>query len=246
MAITKSEKKNIILAIVLSAIIISALVWFTFFYQVGKISKMSEDVQKEKLDSFVQQEKSDKIFKLKKELVDVDGRKKEMEAMLPEKDNVVPILRSLESIAADTSNSITISAADLRKIKFTQDKKASATSEGDDTTKKSAATQSEGAEVKAKPDDLEKLKNYPAFDMEIIGTFPAVTDFMSEMENLPFFIRVLKLDAVPYVKPARKSSASEATSSDGSAAANPVQDELMGDVGVKLSLLVVIYINDKK
>jgi hypothetical protein len=245
MANKKEEKKNIILTIVLLAMIILALTWFTFFYQVAKISKMSEDVQKEKLDSYVQQEKSDKIFKLKKELIDVEGRKKEMDAMLPDKDNVVPILRSLESIAAETSNSITVSAADLSKIKIGQTKKTSVAAESDDTAKKSATDQSEGAKDQVKQDDLAKLKDYPAFNMEIIGTFPAVTDFIYKMENLPYFIRVITLDASPYEKPARRSSVDEGSSSENSVAAGSNEDKL-GDKGVKLSLLVVIYINDKK
>jgi Tfp pilus assembly protein PilO len=246
MANTKSEKKNIILAIILSAIIISALVWLTFFYQIGKISKMSEDVQKEKLDFYVQQEKSDKLLKLKKELVDVEGRQKEMEAMLPDKDNVVPILRSLESIAAETSNSIKITSVNLNKIKIGQEKKVSAADKDDDTTEKNADNQPESAKKQTKSDDLAKLKDYPAFDMEITGTFPAIVDFTSKMENLPYFVRVLKLDAVPYVKPAKQVSANETVLPGSSVASGSDQLELAGSKGVKLSLLVVIYINDKK
>jgi hypothetical protein len=245
MANKKAEKSNIILTIALSVIIISALTWFNFFYQVGKVSKMSEDVQKEKLDSYVQQEKSDKIFKLKKDLIDVEGRKKEMDAMLPDKDNVVPILRSLETIAAETSNSITISAADLSKIKIGQAKKTSVSAETDDATKKNAEDKTGSTKDKANQDDLAKLKDYPAFNMEVIGTFPAVTDFISKMENLPYFIRVLTLDLVPYEKPVQHSPAGGVSSSENLATAGSNGDEL-GNKGVKLSLLVVIYINDKK
>ena len=49
-----------------------------------------DKVQKEKLDSFVRQEKGDKIFKLKKELADIEDQKEKMETVFLEKNEAVP------------------------------------------------------------------------------------------------------------------------------------------------------------
>ena len=63
-----------------------ALIWLAFFLQLGKIREMSDNIQKEQLDSLVRQERSQKILEMGKELGDVEKSKNDMSAMLVDKE----------------------------------------------------------------------------------------------------------------------------------------------------------------
>jgi Tfp pilus assembly protein PilO len=244
MAILKTERSKIVFTSAISAIVIAALTWFVFFYQTGLLAEMTDAVQKEKLDSFVKQEKSDKIFKLKKEFDEIDVQKKEMDGMLPAKDNMVPVLRFLEKISSDATCSIKVEAVDISKLKIgpvAKTTKKQAQDEEDDTKTKNSAASQKKTEDQAKQDDLAKVKKFPAFNLTVIGRYSALVDFLTKMENLPFFIRVLTIDVAPAEKEKQQQAAAGTLASGGSAAGG---EEGPGSKEVKMSLLVVIYTNE--
>jgi len=244
MSLLDTKRKKVMFTIALSVAIIVGLAWFTLIFQKKLIIEMSETVQKEKLDAFVHQEKKDKILKLKKELDDIEIQKKEMEAMLPKKDGVVPVLQSLEKIAFETSSTIKIDAVDISKLKIGQAKKPVKKQEDEEIAKKESATSSQDDEKEEKPsqDDLAKIRKFPAFNLTITGNYSSLIDFMDKMDSLPYFIRVLIIDLAYYDKDKNQMSSGGTVFAPSLPSTD--QSEENKEKGVKMTLLIVIYIND--
>jgi hypothetical protein len=240
--------KKIILAVLLSSVFVLGAAWFVFFVQIPKIKETADAIQKEKLDSFVRQQKSDKIYKLKKDLSDIESQKDEMDATFIKKNESVPFFRALEKIAEESGCQIKIGVADLAKVKFSTVKKATpAVDEESDTETAPKAADSSGkaqADEAAKADDLAKLKNYPAFNIETTGSSSSVLSFLGKMENIPYFVRVLTLNLASEKAGSGAVSLGAGTLSAGgqTAQSNAQKD----DKNVKMSLLVIVYSNDKK
>lgn len=160
---------------------------------------MSEDYQKEKLNSFVIQEKKDRLVKLGSEIADIQKNTDELKAMFLGKDAALPLLKSLEAAAEQSSCEISIEPADISKIKFAtaspSQKNETDTTNDDLTTQKSQTASN--AKPAQKPDELAPLKNYPAFSLTITGSYSSTVDFLNSMENLPYFVRPLKIDVIP-------------------------------------------------
>jgi len=243
MTLLNTKRKKITLTVTLSLAVIAALFWFTLFFQKRLVVEMSEAVQREKLDSFVLKEKRDKISKLKKELADAESRKKEMENMLPGKDNVVPVLQSLEKIASETLSEIKVEAVDISKIKFSKTKKTAASQNDEESTKsQSAAPAKKTKEEQASQDELAKIKKFPAFSLTITGSYLSLVDFIDKMESLPYFIRVLTIDITSGDKEKKKPN----TGGILPAASSDIANSNMENTGkeTKMTLLVVVYTNE--
>ncbi|MDI6778075.1 MAG: hypothetical protein QMD77_02690 [Patescibacteria group bacterium] len=242
----KNINRKVIIAISFVSVLALGLVWLGFFLQIPKVKELSEAIQKEKLDSFVRQEKASKIFKLKKELADIEDQKMEMEAVFSEKNEAVPFLRVLEKAAGDASCQIKVEAADLSKVKFTQQKpSAKAADEEDEATgKKQNSAEKNKSDESAKTDEIAKLKIHPAFNVEASGSFSSVMDFLGKMENLPYFVRVLILDFSTGKTSGQSGTANAGTLAAGGQAASG-NSENQGK-NVKLNLLFIVYSNEKK
>lgn len=238
--------RKVIIAVSFVLVLAVGLFWLGFFVQIPKVREMSEAIQKEKLDSFVRQEKAEKIFKLKKELADIEVQKKEMEVVFVKKEEAVPFLRSLEKAAADASSEIKVEAADLSKVKFTQQKAAAKTEDDEDekTEKKQEAADKAKSEESAKADEIAKLKAYPAFNIEATGSFSSVIDFLGKIENLPYFIRILTFEMSAEKKSAQAGNPGAGAFAAGGQSAAGTQ-ESQGKK-VKLMLLVIVYGDEKK
>ncbi len=242
--------KKIILTILFVAIVLIGLFWFVFFFQIPGIAGTAEAIQKEKLDSFVRKEKEDKLFKLKKELVGIEDQEKEMEGAFIPKNEAVPFFRALEKAAADASCQIKVQAADLNKVKFSTAKQTAGAGADDEetATKKQStgsANQANQTGEAAKADELAKLKAYPAFNVEVVGSFASIMDFLKKMENLPYFARVLMFDLTP----AEKTNSQAAAAGSGSlatAGGAPGNNPQVQEKSVKLSLLIIVYTNEQK
>jgi len=235
--------RKVILAISFVSIVTLGLVWLIFFFQIPKIKEISEAVQKEKLDSFVRQEKGDKIFKLKKELVDIEDQKNKMDAVFLEKDKAVPFFRSLEEVAGNAPCQIKVEAADLSKVKFSQSKSQSAstaTEEEEEVKKKPASENKDQSSESAKADEIAKLKIHPAFNLEATGSFSSIMNFLEGMENLPYFVRVLTLDISVGKAASQAGGAETGTLAAGAQTTSSDSSQSQGKI-VKLDLLVIIY-----
>jgi len=238
----KKIDRKLILAVLFVSIVTLGLVWLIFFVQIPKIRETAEVVQKEKLDSFIRQEKGDKIFKLKKELAGIEDQREKMEAVFLEKNEAVPFFRALEKAASDTSCQIKVEAADLNKVKLDQLKPKpgnAAADEEEGVKKKPNSENKDQSGESAKADEISKLKVHPAFNLEVTGSFSSIMNFLEGMENLPYFVRVLTLDlSAGKVSSQTGSSGTGALSAGTQTAGGGSQAQ---DKTVKFSLLVIIY-----
>lgn len=195
--------------------------WLIIFFLGNKVKISFENYQKEKLNSFVIEEKRNKLLTLKRELPDLEVQKDNLDSMFVNKDEVVSFLRSLEKVAGDASCRIKIETANISKIKFEKKVSSAPKKEDDDeieTTKKQDQTKISNEKNK-KEDDLASLKDYPAFSVEITGHFSSIVDFFEKFENMPYFIQPLIIDissggqkstiADAGILPARVSNSSE-------------------------------------
>ena len=196
---TKRLDKKILLVAAVALMLATGLIWLAFFWQFGKIKKISDDIQKEQLDSQVKQGRSQKILELGKELGDIDSREKEMKAMYVNKEDAVPFLKLLESIATGTNNSIIINVSDLTKLKTQTSSKPAASSSDAATAadvQKETQAQKTTAAKKSGPD----YSNQLGFSLELTGNYGTLVDFMTKMESLPFLVKVYTFQTIPAPK----------------------------------------------
>ncbi|MFH0929886.1 MAG: hypothetical protein V1814_01375 [Candidatus Moraniibacteriota bacterium] len=208
------------------------LSWLAFCWQFGKIKKISDDIQKEQLDYLVKQERSQKILELGKELEGIETREKEMKAMLVDKEDAVPFLKLLEDIAIGTGNSIKISVADLAKISALASKKPVVQASDAESTKD--LQKESQAQKTAKPKDkAPDFSNQLGFSVELSGGYGAFLDFLTKLENFPYFVRVYNFQTIPIVK-------SQATQTAGSDVVADVENQ-----SVKSTIIIGVYTNGK-
>ncbi len=192
----KNIDKKICLSVAIVVLLASGLIYLAFFWQLKKIEELSDDIQKIQLDSQVQKERKEKIVALGKELGNVDEKEKKMESFFVDKDNAVPFLKLLESSAFSTGNNIVISVTDLSKLKLSSSKTTTATSSDDesvnDVKKESAAQKTKKAATK-KTD----ISNQLGFSVKLEGRFGSLVDFLTKLENMPYFVQVYKFDVKP-------------------------------------------------
>jgi hypothetical protein len=193
----KIDKKIFFLAAA-AMLLAGSLIWMAFFLQLGKIMEMSDNIQKEQLDSLIRQQRSQKILEMGKELGDVEKNKNDMSAMFVNKDDAVPFLKALEDIASATGNEIKISVVDLSKMKSLAAKKV-ATQESDEESTKDVQKEDQAqkaAQAKNKAPDFSKQLG---FSVELIGGYGSLVDFFTKLENLPYFAQVYNFQIAPIV-----------------------------------------------
>ncbi|OGI26979.1 MAG: hypothetical protein A2359_04460 [Candidatus Moranbacteria bacterium RIFOXYB1_FULL_43_19] len=191
----KSDKK-IIVAVLVTIFVVLILSWLVIFLLGSKTRDSFENFQKEKLNSFVLEEKRNKILKLKREFSDLEDERNSLDSMLIKKDMAVPFLRALEKVAGDTSCQIKIEPADINKIRF--EKKVSSPAqkkEEDDSASADEKDEAKDSEAKNKKvDDLAPLRSFPTFSVEVTGRFSPMVDFFEKIENMSYFVHPLVID----------------------------------------------------
>ncbi|MCX6766721.1 MAG: hypothetical protein NT170_02990 [Candidatus Moranbacteria bacterium] len=236
----KIDKKICLLA----AVFAGALIWLAFFLQLGKIREMSDNIQKEQLDSLIRQERSQKILEMGKELGDVEKNKNDMRVMLVDKDNAVPFLKTLEAIAAETGNEIKISVTDLSKMK-SQSAQAPVAQESDASSAKDIQQEDQAqkaAQAKAgKPD----FSNQLGFSIELSGKYGSLIDFFTKLENMPYFAQVYNFQIAPVAKSQTVQAAGSEVASTSPPTAGPAGAE-GENKNIKSTLTIGVYTNGTK
>ncbi|HLM83783.1 MAG TPA: hypothetical protein VK254_01040 [Candidatus Bathyarchaeia archaeon] len=239
----KKIDKKIVLLIVVAVLLAGGLIWLAVFKQLENIKKTSDNIQKEQLDSLVRDERSQKILELGKELGNMKKSQEEMSSMFVDKNNAVPFLEMLEKVSATTGNSIKISFVDLTKMKSSTAPKP-AVRESDETSEKDVqqedkAKKAAAAQVK-KPD----FSNQLGFLIELTGEYRSLVDFLTKIENMPYFVRIYNFQTAPLVA---KNQAVQ--SAGGNPAANPGNPP-SGSEGesklIKTNLTIGVYTNGGK
>ncbi len=239
----KSSNKKIYSIALAVFLVIGSLIWLTFLFQIQRIKDSADSIQEEKLDFSVRQRKGEQITRLKKELSDIQSRQKEIEATLVNKNNAVPVLRSLEDIAGESNSEIKISVADLTKLKADQAKNQEKEDE-EEAVKKDEKTAKFGEKSgEGKTDPLAELRNQLGLSLEITATFPSFEDFLYKMENLPYFIQVYTMEILPTADKNKDQPAGSAVKSpDQSGGTNNDSKERL----IKATMLIIVYTNDQK
>jgi HAMP domain-containing protein len=185
----KIDKRILSLTIV-AVLIAAGLIWLAAFWQLGKIREMSDNIQKEQLDHLVQEQRNKRILELKKELGDVGETKKDMDAFLIDKENAVPFLELLEGIARSTGNKINISVTDLAKMKSQLTPKNQVSKESDDESTDSAKKDTQKKNAANVKNEKQDFSNQLGFLVDLTGEYRSLIDFLTKLENAPYFIRV--------------------------------------------------------
>lgn len=236
-----SKKILIVIAVVL--LIAGGLIWLSFFWQFERIKVQADNIQKEQVDSQVRQERNKKILELERELGNIEERSKEMQAMLVDKENAVPFLSSLEAIASQTDNSIKINVVDLTKLKSGQKKtivqessevESAKDLKKEDQAKKSAQSKNAG------PDFSDQL----GFSVEITGRYNSFIDFLTKLENLPYFIRVYSFQVSPAGNVQSNKTVGSGVSQAPVQGSQPLPEE--ENKNVKATMIIMVYTNGKK
>jgi hypothetical protein len=182
-------KKKLWFVVVAALIITCGLLWYAYMVQYPKVKNIAEDIQKEKLDAIVKEEKSKRIMNIRDEVEGLDEQKKEIDSAFVTDSGVVGFLQSLEAIAGSTGNSIKISTFDLQKLV-----KQPANSDDADEPAKSATDDQTGKKASKVPP--ENFESNMGFTVELEGNYTSMLNFIKQMENIPYFIQIRTLDSL--------------------------------------------------
>lgn len=236
--------KKIIILVTVTALLEAGLIWLSFFLQLEKIREMSDNIQKEQLDSLVRQERSQKILEMGKELGDVEKNKNDMSAMLVNKDDAVPFLKTLEDIAAATGNEIKISVMDLSKMK-SQAAQAPVSQESDASSAKDIQQEDQAQKAAQAKNSKPNFSNELGFSIELTGRYGSLVDFFTKLENLPYFAQVYNFQIDPVAKSQTAQAAGSGVASTPSTPIQPVEAE--GDnKNIKSTITIGVYTNGTK
>jgi len=238
------DKKIFFLAAV-AVLFVGALIWLAFFLQLGEIREMSDNIQKEQLDSLVRQERSQKILEMGKELGDVEKNKNDMSAMLVDKNNAVPFLKMLENIAAATENEIKISVTDLSKMK-SQAVKKPVVQESDPQSTKDLQKEDQTQKADQAKNSASDFSNQLGFSIELTGGYGSLVDFFTKLENLPYFARVYNFQIAPVVARQTVQSAGSGAAPASSAGNQPAAGVEGENKNIKSTITIGVYTNATK
>jgi hypothetical protein len=238
----KKISKKMLSLMAIAAIFSGFLIWFAFVYQLKEVKKASDDIQKAQLDASVQQERKQKILELGKELGNVELEQEAMGAMLIDKNDAVPFFKKLEDIAAETNNRIVISVVDFAKMKPLLAKAAVPVQEDDDedVVKDAPKKAKESASSSA---DKEKndYSGQIGFSILVSGRYNSLVDFLTKLENIPYFIKIYNLQIA---SDERKIMSSAIGSDQSTAPGSTTQEEDSNTI--KSVLTIGVYTNESK
>jgi Tfp pilus assembly protein PilO len=233
----KKLDKKICLIVAAVVLLVAGLIWLAFFWQFEKIKELSENIQKEQLDSLVKQERSQKVLELGKELSGIKTRGEELKAILVDKENAVPFLKLLEDIAVGTGNSVKISVADLTKISSQLSKKPAVQVSSDAESAKDIQKESQAQKAAKAKEKAPDFSNQLGFSVELSGGYGNFLDFLTRLENLPYFVQVYSFQVDPAVKGQAPQTAS--------ASADQANPGNVGNQGIKSTIIIGVYTNGK-
>jgi hypothetical protein len=233
----KKFDKKICLIIAAVVLLATGLIWLAFCWQFENIKELSENIQKEQLNYLVKQERSQKVLDLGKELSGIETREKELKDMLVDKENAVPFLKLLEDIAVETGNSVKISVADLTKISSQLSKKPAAQVSSDAESAKDIQKESQAQKAAKAKEKAPDFSNQLGFSVELSGGYGNFLDFLTKLENFPYFVRVYSFQMDPVAK-------GQALQAVGNSAdqGNPGN---IGNQGIKSTIIIGVYTNGK-
>jgi len=231
----KKMDKKIFLLIAIAVIFAAVLIWAAFFMQFSKIREMSDNIQKEQLDSLVRQQRSQRILEMGKEFGDLEKNKNDIGAMLVDKDDAVPFLKSLEAIAAMTGNEIKIDVADLSKMKLQASKKT-VVQDSDEESAKDIQKEDKAQKTAQSKSNKPDFSNQLGFSIELAGGYGSLIDFFTKLENMPYFVQVYNFQIAPAVK----NQASQAVAGNQPNGAGEISNS------IKSTITIGVYTNGKK
>jgi hypothetical protein len=205
---------------------------------------MSDNIQKEQLDSLVRQERSQKILEMGKELGDVEKNKNDMGAMLVDKNNAVPFLKILENIAVETGNEIKISVTDLSKMK-SQAVQVPVVQESDASSAKDIQQEDQAQKAAQAKNSKPDFSNQLGFSIELTGRYGSLVDFFTKLENLPYFAQVYNFQIAPVAKSQTAQAAGSGVASTSGVPSQPVGAE-GENKNLKSTITIGVYTNGTK
>jgi hypothetical protein len=187
---SRKMNKKIFFLVAISLIVVVFLAWFAFAVQLKNIKTVSDDIQKAQLDASVRQERKQKILELGKKLGNIESDQMGMSAMFVDKNDAVPFLEDLESIATTTGNEIAINVVDLAKLKPLLDKAVPSQEESDEESEKTSQNQAKAPSKPKTKAPKEDYSNQLGFTVVLSGEYDSLVDFFTKLENMPYFVRV--------------------------------------------------------
>jgi hypothetical protein len=160
-----------------------------------------------------------------------------MDGFYVEKNNVLPLIKSLEAIAGETGNEIVINVADLDKIASAKKKTTAKDSEEDAAAAKKSSSAAKSSSTK-NANITPNFKNNLGFSLSIRGTYQELVNFLIKMENLPYFIKIYNFGIEAEEKPKQNTNSASIANPEPTA-------ELPTERFVKTSILIIVYTNEQ-
>jgi len=211
---------------ILLSVIVFCLFWIGIFSLViypmtSKMISNAEEIESQRVQEELNKEKVLKIPEIEDKMKAFNNEKANIEMILePEKE--IDFINSLEAIAAETGNKLTLKVDD--KIQTLKQKDGAAEDTGDT----------------AKTDILSNLpyNNFFTMEMTIEGRYDSFLNFLNELENLNVSVNMVSLNVA-------KNTNLAGISSPEAMANNQNQPAVQGGETLKSILNLVIYVRNK-
>jgi len=164
--------------LIASIISITVVLFFVFLIMpnIESIKIKSNLIEEKKLDNEIEKSKIEKINSMQESLNNYESKKSELPAFY-ENNQIVDLVKKLESMAQETGNDITLKAVSDSKPK----------TESKETAKKKKKDE------KIITDNLVYDK-YISLDVSLKGSYPDLINFLEKIENSRMLINVLSIE----------------------------------------------------
>lgn len=171
-------KNKLAIVIAVFAMIVVPGSYFSAKFLLGKIVDTSDRIQEGIIDDQLQRSKIDDIPRMEEISKNLSDNRDVMETMI-EESMEVDFIKSLEALADDTGNEITLSVDDPEKDKAAQK-----------TTANSKDKQAE----KGIKESLSHSK-FISLDITISGSYESMVDFVHKLENGKYYVNVISIES---------------------------------------------------
>lgn len=169
----KKYKASVI--IISYIIIVASLIYFIFLPYFNKIKEKSNSIQAKMLDNQIRQSALNQLPAMEKDYADYQANSNDLNVILGQSDEVT-FIKTIESLAGQTSNKITMSIPD--------------------TTSSSASggNSSSGGKAPKSIKDQLAYNNYIQMEIDLVGNYPALVNFLNKLENENYYVNILSFN----------------------------------------------------
>jgi len=171
-------KNKLVIVIAVYAVLIIPGSYFSARLFLGRIIDTSDRIQESIMDDKLQESKISDIPRME-EISNNIGKNRDVMASMIEESMEIGFIKSLETLADDTGNEISLSVDDPEKDKATQ---------------KTAANSKDKQAEKGIKDSLSHAK-FVSLNITLSGGYENMVDFVHKLENGKYYVNIISVDS---------------------------------------------------